>query len=214
MLIITEPLSRVKAKPATQVNNDDERSAQVGDYHPDDDGSDGQNFDDQGIYDGLEEDSGSLLGKKRATDKYKDSFKYQIGIDENLPPISTNSDIFRDMTGRAYNLGDSNALNHLNGRPINVATMCSGTESPILALQLFSKCKSTIPIYKPHRSELIFADLKELFGLTLKFNHLFSAEIVPRKQSYIESNFHPPVIFRDIKELSLSNPDPSKPRTA
>jgi hypothetical protein len=34
-------------------------------------------------------------------------------------------------------------------------------------------------------------------------NHLFSAEIVPFKQAYIERNFQPPIIFRDIRELSI-----------
>ncbi len=30
---------------------------------------------------------------------------------------------------------------------------------------------------------------------------MFSAEIVPFKQAYIERNFSPPVIFRDIREF-------------
>lgn len=30
---------------------------------------------------------------------------------------------------------------------------------------------------------------------------MFSAEIVPFKQAYIERNFHPSIIFRDIREL-------------
>jgi site-specific DNA-cytosine methylase len=35
----------------------------------------------------------------------------------------------------------------------------------------------------------------------LNFKHLFSAEIVPFKQAYIERNFHPPLLFRDVAEL-------------
>jgi hypothetical protein len=45
--------------------------------------------------------------------------------------------------------------------------------------------------------------LKEEHGLQFEFDHLFSAEIVPFKQAYIERNFAPPIIFRDIKELSI-----------
>lgn len=37
--------------------------------------------------------------------------------------------------------------------------------------------------------------------MTFTFRHLFSAEIVPFKQAYIERNFHPRVIFRDVTEL-------------
>lgn len=44
--------------------------------------------------------------------------------------------------------------------------------------------------------------LKTLAAPELKVEHLFSAEIVPIKQAYIERNFHPPIIFRDITELT------------
>ena len=40
-----------------------------------------------------------------------------------------------------------------------------------------------------------------LYGLKLDYEHVFSAEIVPYKQAYIERNFSPPLIFRDIREL-------------
>ena len=39
-------------------------------------------------------------------------------------------------------------------------------------------------------------------GQKLHFKHLFSAEIVPYKQAYIERNFRPEIIFRDIRELA------------
>jgi hypothetical protein len=35
----------------------------------------------------------------------------------------------------------------------------------------------------------------------LRISHAFSCEIVPLKQSYIERNFRPPLLFRDITEL-------------
>ena len=71
----------------------------------------------------------------------------------------------------------------LNGRPLRVATMCSGTESPLLALDLI--CKA----------------LHEQHGVQLNVEHVFSCEIEPFKQAYIERNFAPPLLFRDIREL-------------
>lgn len=58
-----------------------------------------------------------------------------------------------------------------------------GTESPLLALNMISKA------------------IKGQHGLTLSFNHVFSCEIEPFKQAYIERNFSPPVLFRDVTEL-------------
>lgn len=43
-----------------------------------------------------------------------------------------------------------------------------------------------------------------MFGIDFKFQHLFSAEIVPFKQAYIERNFHPPLIFRDVTQMQQS----------
>lgn len=37
--------------------------------------------------------------------------------------------------------------------------------------------------------------------MTFEFDHLFSAEIVPFKQAYIERNFKPPLLFRDVSQL-------------
>jgi site-specific DNA-cytosine methylase len=69
------------------------------------------------------------------------------------------------------------------GRPLRVATMCSGTESPLLALDMM--CKSVM----------------KQNGVKLDIDHVFSCEIEPFKQAYIERNFQPPILFRDIREL-------------
>ena len=50
--------------------------------------------------------------------------------------------MFADMTIKARPLGLDKAVEHLNGRPLRVATMCSGTEAPILALRLVAGGKS------------------------------------------------------------------------
>lgn len=106
------------------------------------------------------------------------------GLAMGLPPLSNISDIFGDMTKKALGLGFNDAVEHLGSRPLRVATMCSGTESPLLAL------------------EMIRDALKDLSPGTINLQHLFSAEIVPYKQAYIERNFNPPIIFRDITELT------------
>jgi len=52
------------------------------------------------------------------------------------------------------------------------------------------------------------------YGIHLSVDHRFSGEIVPYKQHYIEYNFHPDIIFRDITELTKDLPDGIKVRTA
>ena len=105
------------------------------------------------------------------------------GLDLNLPPLNNMHDIAADMATKALELGFSEVLKKLAGRPINVATMCSGTESPLLFLQLFSGA--------------LAAKGQPL----LEINHCFSAEIDTTKQAYIERNFHPRVLFRDVRQL-------------
>ena len=71
------------------------------------------------------------------------------------------------------------------GRPVRVATMCSGTESPVLALQMKSRALAQRAPGAPE----------------LRIEHVFSCEIEPFKQAYIERNFSPPLLFRNIGEL-------------
>ncbi|KAL4785464.1 hypothetical protein BJX76DRAFT_356020 [Aspergillus varians] len=101
----------------------------------------------------------------------------------HLPPLFKLGDIFKSLTERAMDLNLADVLNHLGSRRLRVVTVCSGTESPLLAL------------------EMVRENLRKSFGLDLDFKHLFSAEIVPFKQAYIERNFHPKLLFRDVAEL-------------
>lgn len=119
-----------------------------------------------------EEEEGGITGKKD---------KYVSPEDSSLPPISRLPDIFLDIVSR---LPDVKTLaEHIQGRKLRVATMCSGTESPLLALNLISRA------------------MTEKFGNTIEVEHVFSCEIVPFKQAYIERNFQPPLLFRDVCEL-------------
>ncbi|GAC98229.1 DNA repair protein rad8 [Pseudozyma hubeiensis SY62] len=99
----------------------------------------------------------------------------------SYPPIHDLADIFGDMIDRAPAILE--LANTLKDRPLRVATMCSGTESPLLALELM--CRA---IHEKH-------------GIRIKIEHVFSCEIEPFKQAYIERNFSPPILFRDVTEL-------------
>lgn len=104
------------------------------------------------------------------------------GLKLSLPPINNISAMFRDMVSKC--VGDlSEAADVLKDRLLRVGTMCSGTESPILAFQQISET------------------MEELIGSTFNWHHVFSAEIVPEKQAYIQVNFEPPILFRDITQF-------------
>lgn len=73
-------------------------------------------------------------------------FTYKVGIDESRRPLSDNQEMFDDLTKHSLKNGLENFLNHLQGRKLRVGTMCSGTESPILALQMIHECNiSPVP---------------------------------------------------------------------
>lgn len=99
-----------------------------------------------------------------------------------LAPLHSLPTIFGDVVDRIVP-HVSKLLGKRRTRKLRVATMCSGTESPLLALQMFSRA------------------IKERGLGRLEIDHVFSCEIEPYKQAYIERNFKPPVLFRDIKEL-------------
>ena len=92
--------------------------------------------------------------------------------------------MFADIISKAIDFGLRDVLEHFRGRPVRVVTMYPGTKSPILGLNEISE------------------GLKNHSDLGLDVFHAFSAEIVPEKQAYIERNFNPPLIFRDITELT------------
>ena len=98
-----------------------------------------------------------------------------------LPPISDIAEIFKDIVSRIPEI--KGVTDRVKGRKLRVATMCSGTESPLLALGLSQEY------------------IEELYEVKLETQHVFSCEIEPFKQAYIERNFEPAILFRDICEL-------------
>ena len=104
-----------------------------------------------------------------------------VAAGEELPVISEPAAMFHDLASKVPKL--ENFLKKMSHRPLRVATMCSGTESPLLALDKIADAT------------------EKLFGSRLNVEHVFSCEIEPFKQAYIERNFSPPILFRDIREL-------------
>ena len=102
-------------------------------------------------------------------------------IDTSLPPISDVREMFEDMVKRVN-------PSALAGTPIklSVATICSGTDAPIIALSLIQDAMQAMG-----------------HGAGFEFAHLFSCEIEPAKQGFIRRNLpHTTVIFRDVMELA------------
>jgi hypothetical protein len=126
---------------------------------------------------------------------------------DDLPVITHPQAMFDDMiqsqfgiqsNGNKSNCKTANLLLplllKLKDRPLRVATMCSGTESPVLALDMIKK--SMERLVGQQQQDLPFHPAN-----VLPIEHVFSCEIEPFKQAYIERNFSPPLLFRDIREL-------------
>ncbi len=123
---------------------------------------------------------------KASTTKPKGNEKGKaISVDASEdPPIHDIPSIFSDLVSRIPKIKD--VAQRVSGRKLRVATMCSGTESPLLAF------------------ELIQQSILDQHQINLDIQHVFSCEIEPFKQAYIERNFHPPLLFRDVCELGHS----------
>ncbi|KAH0843554.1 hypothetical protein FOPE_08425 [Fonsecaea pedrosoi] len=113
-------------------------------------------------------------------------------LDTSAAPLSDIYRIFDLITERAVSEGLLDACKPFGDGGFRVLTMCSGTESPFVAMDLVRKSLTS-------RGD----------GDKFKYQHLGSAEIEPFKQAFIERNFSPPVIFRDVTEFGphAQNPD-------
>ncbi|KAF9045664.1 hypothetical protein BDZ89DRAFT_1058637 [Hymenopellis radicata] len=76
---------------------------------------------------------------------------------------------------------------------------------------IFSDLVSRVPKIKDvaqhvsgRKLRLIQKSILEQHQINLDIQHVFSCEIEPFKQAYIERNFHPPLLFRDVCELGNS----------
>jgi site-specific DNA-cytosine methylase len=126
-----------------------------------------------------------IIPKKKPTKTAKTSSKRKIdrSINADLPPMDNMEDIFTDMANNILELGLGPILQERNGRPYRVGTMCSGTESPICALEALS------------------SSLQQRGMPPISIDHVFSAENELFKQGFIEVNYHPKIMFRDVREF-------------
>lgn len=84
--------------------------------------------------------------KREEDESYDNTDNNNVSADRNEPgsqlaPLSDLEEIFGDLTDKALHKGLKHATDRLGSRPLNVATLCSGTEAPILALQLIGTGK-------------------------------------------------------------------------
>lgn len=178
-----------KAKPRKKVAaRDEEVSSDV----PEDVSSEAEEMEADGEEDDDDDDSKPQPSKaskgkarKKAAPKAKAKREVNTGLDTTLPPIHEIPAIFSDLVRRIPQIED--VAKRIHGRKLRVATMCSGTESPLLALGL------------------VGTFIKEHYHVDLDVEHVFSCEIEPFKQAYIERNFQPPLLFRDVCELGQSH---------
>jgi site-specific DNA-cytosine methylase len=96
----------------------------------------------------------------------------------------------RDVSGMMRRLTEallddqlSSIQNSWNNKTLQVATVCSGTDAPILALEML------LPIL----------NTKGVNNITME--HVFSCESVPFKRDFIQSTSNPPLLFNNVTEL-------------
>jgi hypothetical protein len=149
----------------------------------------------------------TLTTKKDAATSTSDKrnvLKVPYSGGDGLEIISEPQAMFDDMIDTKLTDNGENSevlmplVKALKNRTLRVATMCSGTESPILALDMLQKSiRKHCSTHLSREMDDLGIDVENLFQI----EHVFSCEIEPFKQAYIERNFHPPLLFRDIREL-------------
>jgi len=68
---------------------------------------------------------------------YADNFTHKDGIEEEGgDPHWDIRSVFNHITDKSTKIGIEKCVTHLSGKALRIGTMCSGTESPVLALGL------------------------------------------------------------------------------
>jgi hypothetical protein len=67
---------------------------------------------------------------------YSGAMRARTQLALSLPPLYKLSDIYKSLADKAINLGLDEVLEYLGERPLRVVTVCSGTEAPLLALEM------------------------------------------------------------------------------
>lgn len=71
--------------------------------------------------------------------------KHQYGgvkarLDLSKPPIYKLDDIFRSITDHAVGVGFKDFIEYMGSTKLRVATACSGTDCPLLVLEMVQRC--------------------------------------------------------------------------
>ncbi|RYP38730.1 hypothetical protein DL767_002470 [Monosporascus sp. MG133] len=116
-------------------------------------------------------------------DESADGPSERNGLDRSKPPIASVEEAFRDLVENVANK-PLNDLAAAGGFKIRVATMCSGTDSPVFALELI---KSAYAGINPTQR-------------FLEIQHAFSVEYIPWKAAFIRRNTDT-VVFGDVRDF-------------
>ncbi|KAK5205647.1 hypothetical protein LTR41_008715 [Exophiala xenobiotica] len=143
-------------------------------------------------------------GEERSAPTYygTDGAEYEsyVGLDSTEPPLHDIHEIFDHIAQKAKKKGIADACHPFKDVDLRLFTLCSGTDAPVVAMTLIKQA------------------LKLLDVKGFNFQHVGSCEIEPQKQAFIERNFKPPVLFRDVTEFTTHSKNPSDdsflPRTA
>jgi hypothetical protein len=76
----------------------------------------------------------------------KDQMVRYNGLNKNLKPLDRIDDIFLDLTENALKNGLPDFLESFGSERLKVCTICSGTESPLLALQMIQESEHLQPL--------------------------------------------------------------------
>ena len=102
--------------------------------------------------------------------------------DGHMPSDGSQTYVNRDL----LELADLKSIADEGGITFKIATLCSGTEAPIFALQLIQQALYSICG-------------RELF----RFEHLLAAELNPFKQAFASRNSDSRVMYKDVRDLTI-----------
>ncbi|KAL8930440.1 MAG: hypothetical protein Q9208_000624 [Pyrenodesmia sp. 3 TL-2023] len=114
-----------------------------------------------------------------------------VGGTGQLVPMTDVADMVADMVGRVPTGKLEEALKAFGRVIFTFATMCSGTEAPIVAMEEIKRA------------------VRDRWGVVLRYKHLFSVEIDSHKQAYIERNFNPDILFTDVRDVATKEEAPT-----
>ena len=118
-----------------------------------------------------------------STDPVKEQEK-KSAVQTNLPPLSNLQDIFEDIALKVSKEGLlEQLLGRIGQREIRIGTICSGTESPILALNEFCSGESG-PSDDPHLNAIDFPQLANVSEIEASDSSMSSAARLRRSNRH------------------------------